>query len=270
VAKHPWFPLYVADWLVGTWTLTAAERGIYIDLLAFQWDRGSVPGDDMVALGQAARCSGEAIAAAWPVLREKFTRGEDGQWRNERLEAERLAGRRLVERNQRGGQARAAVAARDGGKFSATQTSHQPNQPNHQPIHQPVTSKGHQPTPANSQSQSQKREERPRVLTMRRDLNAAFQCETFSAPKSWEERVLKASNGRLTRAVLLQSFYPFAQAAAEGSLPDLSGHNAIFGWLDAQLADWQRERDRLRIKAERDREHAEAEAKRVAVYGPRP
>lgn len=150
MAKHPWMPFYVADWLTGTVLLSPAEKGVYIDLMAYQWDNGAVPGDDLRALARIARCDLAEIQQAWPAVSVKFTRGEDGLWRNQRVEDERSVGQRLGERNQRGGQARAAQAGRVAGKFAPAY-----DQPEHQPNHQPNGQPSHQPPPANSQSQSQ-------------------------------------------------------------------------------------------------------------------
>ncbi len=40
MSRDPWFKFYAADWLAGTSGLTAAERGVYITLLAMMYDHG--------------------------------------------------------------------------------------------------------------------------------------------------------------------------------------------------------------------------------------
>lgn len=41
--KPPAFQFYVKDWLSGTRALSFAEKGMYIDLLAWSWDNGPLP-----------------------------------------------------------------------------------------------------------------------------------------------------------------------------------------------------------------------------------
>jgi uncharacterized protein YdaU (DUF1376 family) len=234
VGKHPWMPFYVADWLVGTAMLSPAEKGIYIDLLAFQWDNGSIPGDDVRALARVARCDLAEMEAAWPALRPKFTRSDSGGWCNARLEAERVAGDRLDQRNARGGRARAAAAARQGGKF-------QPNQPNHQPARQPSD----QPPPANSQSQSHIQTDRRRgipTLIQPRDLNAAAEGEALTIPRAWTNKIAARSNQRWTHE-RLRPFYAYAQRVAADTKPDLSARYAIFDWLDARFEEWREQQE---------------------------
>ena len=42
MAKLPYFPIYVADFLVGTSGMSNADVGIYFRLLCHQWDRGPI------------------------------------------------------------------------------------------------------------------------------------------------------------------------------------------------------------------------------------
>jgi len=42
MAKLPYFPIYVADFLVGTAGMSNADVGIYFRLLCHQWDRGPI------------------------------------------------------------------------------------------------------------------------------------------------------------------------------------------------------------------------------------
>ena len=45
--KAPWFPFFTADWIVGVTSLSAAERGVYVSLLALMYDRnGPLVRDD--------------------------------------------------------------------------------------------------------------------------------------------------------------------------------------------------------------------------------
>lgn len=81
--KKDKFAFWPSDWLGGTASMTAAERGVYIDLLAEQWQRG--PLEEMQALA-AGRSEAEIVRS---VLRKKFHRNPDGTWQNNRLEQER-------------------------------------------------------------------------------------------------------------------------------------------------------------------------------------
>jgi uncharacterized protein YdaU (DUF1376 family) len=146
MAKHPWMPFYVSDWATGTTLLSLAEKGVYIDLVAYQWDTGAVPGDDLRALARIARCDLAEIEQAWPAVSAKFTRGADGLWRNARVEAERAVSQGVMDSKRRGGQQRASSATRSAGRFAPADD---------QQTHQQDTSRGTSRTPANSQSQSQ-------------------------------------------------------------------------------------------------------------------
>ena len=86
--KPPAFQFYAADFILGTVTLSLANRGAYITLLSSQWDRGYVP-DDAVERQRILGCTAKEESAAWRALRSKFVQGTDAQWRNARLEAER-------------------------------------------------------------------------------------------------------------------------------------------------------------------------------------
>jgi uncharacterized protein YdaU (DUF1376 family) len=89
VAHPPSFPLYVQDFLTGTMALSPAERGMYLDCLCYQWEVGGVPGDDLERLARVMRCTTTEARRAWPVLASKFVKGDDGLYRNARLEAVR-------------------------------------------------------------------------------------------------------------------------------------------------------------------------------------
>jgi uncharacterized protein YdaU (DUF1376 family) len=84
----PAFSFYAKDFLLGTVTMSLAERGAYITLLAFQWDNGSVP-NDSIGRARVLSCPSKQADALWSRLRVKFEQGADGHWRNRRLEMER-------------------------------------------------------------------------------------------------------------------------------------------------------------------------------------
>jgi uncharacterized protein YdaU (DUF1376 family) len=84
----PAFSFYAKDWLAATMAWPLEARGAYVTLLAYQWDAGSIPAGDAAV----ARLLGVSIPKArdlWTILRDKFTAGPDGTWRNARLDLER-------------------------------------------------------------------------------------------------------------------------------------------------------------------------------------
>lgn len=89
MADSPAFQFYPADYTIGTKFMTPAERGVYVDCLCHQWDEGAIPGDSIRDLAVVMRCSEREAKALWVRVSTKFERGEDGQWRNARLESER-------------------------------------------------------------------------------------------------------------------------------------------------------------------------------------
>jgi uncharacterized protein YdaU (DUF1376 family) len=74
----------------GTRHLTWIERGTYALLLFYEWDVGGVPADDLRALAAIIGCTVREAAAQWERIGPKFTRGEDGLWRNTRCERDLL------------------------------------------------------------------------------------------------------------------------------------------------------------------------------------
>jgi len=81
--RAPAFQFYADDFLAGTMTMTNEERGAYISLLCLQWSKGFVTELDIqrICLGMPTHCQG--------ICQGKFEVGEDGHYRNKRLEVER-------------------------------------------------------------------------------------------------------------------------------------------------------------------------------------
>lgn len=81
--RAPAFQFYADDFLAGTMTMTNEERGAYISLLCLQWSKGFVTELDIqrICLGMPTHCQG--------ICQSKFEVGEDGNYRNRRLEKER-------------------------------------------------------------------------------------------------------------------------------------------------------------------------------------
>jgi len=87
--KAPAFQFYPKDFLLGTATMSLLARGAYITLLAYQWDHGSVP-TQPEELGRVWGVSAAQAKKLWADVSAKFRADDDGFWRNQRLEAERL------------------------------------------------------------------------------------------------------------------------------------------------------------------------------------
>lgn len=82
--KAPAFQFYASDFLVGVMGMSNEDVGIYIRLLAFQWERGGLPVADTEL--RALVGSRKAIS---PSVLAKIPECPDGFRRNARLEAER-------------------------------------------------------------------------------------------------------------------------------------------------------------------------------------
>lgn len=84
--RSPAFQFYADDFLAGTAEMTNEEVGAYIRLLCHQWSKGSIPGD----MDRISRMAGAMAVPSLGYVMSKFKVGEDGAYRNERLEAERM------------------------------------------------------------------------------------------------------------------------------------------------------------------------------------
>ncbi len=94
--------------------MTAAERGLYISALCWEWLEGDLP-DDVARLAFLLRLRPRDVAQAWPTVRQRFTARENGRLYHERLESDRAkAAERLTrwrESGSRGGRAKASREA---------------------------------------------------------------------------------------------------------------------------------------------------------------
>jgi uncharacterized protein YdaU (DUF1376 family) len=106
-----WYPMYPKDWIEGTAHMTAAQRGVYCDLLAHQWCR---PRCELPLaheeLARMVRLSLSEFEDAWRSISDKFSEGKTG-YRNRRLRKEWLKARRIrakrAEFGRKGGVAKA-------------------------------------------------------------------------------------------------------------------------------------------------------------------
>lgn len=89
MGKAPAFQFFTKEYLASSRTrrMSAAERGIYVEMLVWQWEDGFVP-DDPLAFARVASLDPGDVKAAWPVVRKCFTE-KDGELRNKRLEMSR-------------------------------------------------------------------------------------------------------------------------------------------------------------------------------------
>lgn len=88
MADFPWFPLYVKDWLAGTYDMTTEQRGAYMQLLCASWERGGLPLESE-ACRKLAVCTPPEWRRIWPTVAAKWVERE-GRLINERQEKERM------------------------------------------------------------------------------------------------------------------------------------------------------------------------------------
>lgn len=92
--KHPWMPLYIADYLTDTVDLSPDQHGTYIVLLLLAWrQKGVLPNDMKMLKRMLAGCMSDMHGNRFnrlvpPILKRFFYLGEDGQWHQMRLEKE--------------------------------------------------------------------------------------------------------------------------------------------------------------------------------------
>lgn len=124
--KSPAFQFYARDFLTGVATMSLAERGAYISLLAHQWDAGIVPN----ASDERARilgCTKAQERVIWQQVGKKFAPVEGG-YQNSRLEEERAKQAEYRRRQSDAGRASAATRRQPEGNHGST-TVEPPLQP---------------------------------------------------------------------------------------------------------------------------------------------
>lgn len=83
--SSPAFQFYPKEFMLATQSWSVEEVGIYIKLLCFQWDNGSLP-NDLKRLSRIAGLEYDLFEKAWVLVGLKFLCGFDGFLRNQRLE----------------------------------------------------------------------------------------------------------------------------------------------------------------------------------------
>jgi uncharacterized protein YdaU (DUF1376 family) len=76
-----YMPLMIGDWLKGTRGMKAEIRGVYINLLLFQWDNGFIPSD----MEELCLIDPE-LPKVWDKLKVKFIEIEPGKLQNKKNE----------------------------------------------------------------------------------------------------------------------------------------------------------------------------------------
>jgi len=80
----PYFPCYIADWLIDTQDLTDEQDGAYFRVVRYQWKHGSIPNDMKIM-----RRISDSIDDTWPVINKFFKIDENDNLINGRTDRER-------------------------------------------------------------------------------------------------------------------------------------------------------------------------------------
>ena len=80
--KAPAVQIYIGDFLNGTRFMSNAQVGLYMRLLLEQADNGAVSQDVIDNL----HINGKDSAGLWETIQQKFIKGEDGQYRNAKMQ----------------------------------------------------------------------------------------------------------------------------------------------------------------------------------------
>lgn len=84
MAKDPAFLFYSKDWLEGTAEMTCEEKGVYIDLLAHQHQKGSLP-PEVKKLAKLSGISEPEFEKIWTEVSTKFIPNGSGRLVNRKL-----------------------------------------------------------------------------------------------------------------------------------------------------------------------------------------
>jgi uncharacterized protein YdaU (DUF1376 family) len=127
-------------------TMSLEAQGAYIRLLCYQWDNSGIPGRSTSGqpspkdLAKIFATSSRQATHLWGEISGKFSRGDDGLWRNARLEKVRSKQKSFQGVAKDGGKARAANARRDRGKFApADAPADAPAENQHSDLRSPIS-----------------------------------------------------------------------------------------------------------------------------------
>ena len=97
--KPPSFDFFPDDFIAGTYHLTPEAVGIYVRLLCFQWNNGSIPSDEN-ELARIAGVDADAMRTHMRTVVLKFMQDECGGLKNARLEREREHKLSVIEKSK--------------------------------------------------------------------------------------------------------------------------------------------------------------------------
>jgi uncharacterized protein YdaU (DUF1376 family) len=95
--KPPSFDFFPDDFIAGTYHLPAEAVGIYVRLLCYQWNNGSIPSDES-ELARIAGVDANAMRTHMRTVMLKFMPDGCGGLKNERLEKERMHKLSIIEK----------------------------------------------------------------------------------------------------------------------------------------------------------------------------
>jgi uncharacterized protein YdaU (DUF1376 family) len=97
--KPPSFDFFPDDFIAGTYHLTPEAVGIYVRLLCYQWNNGSIPSDEN-ELARVAGVDADAMRTHMRTVMLKFMQDECGGLKNARLEREREHKLSVIEKSK--------------------------------------------------------------------------------------------------------------------------------------------------------------------------
>lgn len=93
-----YMPLMIGDWLKGTRGMKAEVRGVYINLLLFQWDNGFIPSDMEELL-----LIDPELGKVWDKIKDKFIELSPGKLQNKKNEEVRAFWQKQRKNGKKGG-----------------------------------------------------------------------------------------------------------------------------------------------------------------------
>jgi uncharacterized protein YdaU (DUF1376 family) len=97
--KPPSFDFFPDDFIAGTYHLPAEAVGIYVRLLCYQWNNGSIPSDEN-ELARVAGVDADAMRTHMRTVMLKFVPDECGGLKNTRMEREREHKLSVIEKSK--------------------------------------------------------------------------------------------------------------------------------------------------------------------------
>ena len=107
--RLPMMPFFVSDYIGATRHMSPAERGVFFDLICFQWILGPLPSDP-AKLAMMVGCPLREFKKLWRTVHKEFVSHPDGLI-NPYFDAQRVKSLALSEERRKAG--------REGGRASA-------------------------------------------------------------------------------------------------------------------------------------------------------